>query len=68
MEMNAKYNELSRLKEESTSQSTIFDHTKRDFDEKLREKNEAINELKNRLSNCDKLIDQNRRERDLIFQ
>lgn len=66
--MNARLTEFSRLKEETTSQSTVFDMSKREYEEKIREKNEIINELKSRLNNCDKLIDQNRRERDLIFQ
>jgi predicted RNase H-like nuclease (RuvC/YqgF family) len=67
-EINLKSSEIIRLKEETTSQSTIFDHSKRDFDERLRERSEIINDLKNRLSNCEKLIEQNRRERDLLIQ
>lgn len=53
--------EVGKLREETTSQSTIFDNSRKDFDEKVREKTEIINELKVRLGNCEKLIEQNRR-------
>jgi hypothetical protein len=60
-EVSIKSTELIRLKEDTTAQSNIFEYSRKDLDDKLRERIEMINDLKSRLANCEKMIDQNRR-------
>jgi DNA repair exonuclease SbcCD ATPase subunit len=67
-EISIKSTEIIRLKEDTTAQSNIFEFSRKEYDDKLRERMDMINDLKNRLVNCEKMIDQNRRERDMLLQ